>query len=149
MTGYEPFELLGHTVFALIKLAHGQTPESFQEDIGLRGNWSGELEVTTKHGEEIPAGLRVSRVDDPYTGEPAHYIWILADITERKQAEDRMRHIAQHDALTGLPNRMALAMRLAQLLPEARRHHWRLAIMFIDLDRFKICLLYTSDAADE
>jgi diguanylate cyclase (GGDEF)-like protein/PAS domain S-box-containing protein len=138
MTGYEPFELLGHTVFALIKLAHGQSPEAFQEDVGLRGTWSGELEVTTKHGEEIPAGLRVSRVDDPYTGEPAHYIWILADITERKQAEDRMRHIAQHDALTGLPNRMALAMRLAQLLPEARRHHWRLAIMFIDLDRFKI-----------
>ena len=138
ITGYEPFELLGRTVFALIKLAHGQTPESFQEDIGLRGNWSGELEVTTKHGEDIAAGLRVSRVDNPYTGEPAHHIWILTNITERKQAEDRMRHIAQHDELTGLPNRMALAMRLAQLLPEARRHQWRLAIMFIDLDRFKI-----------
>lgn len=37
MTGYEPFELLGHTVFALIKLAHGQSPEAFQEDVGLRG----------------------------------------------------------------------------------------------------------------
>ncbi len=138
MTGYEPFELLGHSVFALIKLEHGQTPEAFQEDMAHRGAWSGELEVTRKNGEDLAAGLRVSRVDDPYSGLPAHYIWILADITERKRAEERMRHIAQHDALTGLPNRLALAMRLAQLLPEARRHHWRLAIMFIDLDRFKI-----------
>jgi diguanylate cyclase (GGDEF)-like protein len=63
---------------------------------------------------------------------------MLADISERKQFEERMRHIAQHDALTGLPNRLALLMRLAQLLPEARRHQWKLAIMFIDLDRFKI-----------
>ncbi|HSG23929.1 MAG TPA: PAS-domain containing protein, partial [Azonexus sp.] len=138
MTGYEPFELLGHTVFALVNLAHGQTPNAFQEELAVSGTWSGELELTRKNGEDIPAGLRVSRVDDPYSGLPAHYIWILADITERKQSEERMRHIAQHDALTGLPNRLSLAMRLGQLLPEARRHQWRLAIMFIDLDRFKI-----------
>ena len=49
-----------------------------------------------------------------------------------------MRHIAQHDALTGLPNRLALLMRLGQLLPEARRHKLTMAIMFLDLDRFKI-----------
>ena len=138
MTGYAPYELLGHSVFALIKLEHGQTPEAFQEDVAHQGTWSGELEVTRKNGEALAAGLRVSRVDDSYSVLPAHYIWILADITERKLAEERMRHIAQHDALTGLPNRLALAIRLAQLLPEARRHHWRLAIMFIDLDRFKI-----------
>ena len=138
MTGYESFELLGHTVFALINMTYGQTPNAFQEGLALRGTWSGELEITRKNGDHIPAGIRVSRVDDPYSGLPAHYIWILADITERKQAEERMRHIAQHDALTGLPNRMSLAMRLGQLLPEARRHNWRLAIMFIDLDRFKI-----------
>ena len=53
--------------------------------------------------------------------------WILADITERKRSEDRMRHIAQTDALTGLPNRVALLLRLAQLLPDARRAtgRWR------------------------
>lgn len=138
MTGYGPCDLLGHSVFALIKLEHGQTLEAFQDDVARRGNWSGELEIVRKNGDALAAGLRVSRVDDTYSGLPAHYIWILADITERKQAEEQMRHIAQHDALTGLPNRLALAMRLAQLLPEARRHHWQLAIMFIDLDRFKI-----------
>jgi diguanylate cyclase (GGDEF)-like protein/PAS domain S-box-containing protein len=138
MTGYEPFELLGHTIFALINLVHDETPETFQENIAQRGSWNGELEVTHKNGNDFPAGLRVTRVDDPHSGIAAHYIWILADITERKQSEERMRHIAQHDALTGLPNRLALLMRLGQLLPEARRHKWNIAIMFIDLDRFKI-----------
>jgi diguanylate cyclase (GGDEF)-like protein/PAS domain S-box-containing protein len=138
ITGYEPFELIGHTVFALINLEKPQTPEDLQQLIAERGNWSSELEVTRKTGEDIPVGARVTRVDDPHSGATANYIWILADITERRQAEERMRHIAQHDALTGLPNRLALLIRLAQLLPEARRHQWILGVMFIDLDRFKI-----------
>ncbi|KAB2919739.1 MAG: EAL domain-containing protein, partial [Dechloromonas sp.] len=138
ITGYESFELLGHTVFGLINLEQQQTPAALQEHISERGNWSGELEVTRKTGDDIPVGIRVTRVDDPHSGAPSNYIWILADITERRQAEERMRHIAQHDALTGLPNRLALLMRLAQLLPEARRHQWSVAMMFIDLDRFKI-----------
>ncbi|UCV27897.1 EAL domain-containing protein [Ferribacterium limneticum] len=138
MTGYEPFELNGQSVFGLISLSEELTQKEFQAQISLRGSWSGELEVTQKNGSNFPAGARINRVDDPQSGQPAHYVWILADITERKQAEDRMRHIAQHDALTGLPNRLALLMRLAQLLPEARRHGWMVAIMFIDLDRFKV-----------
>jgi len=138
MTGYEPFELIGHTVFGMINLHHDQTPEEFQHNLVARGSWSGELDLTRKNGEDCPVGIRVTRVDDPRSGMPANYIWILADITERRQAEERMRHIAQHDALTGLPNRLALLMRLGQLLPEARRHGWCIAIMFIDLDRFKI-----------
>jgi diguanylate cyclase (GGDEF)-like protein/PAS domain S-box-containing protein len=138
ITGYEPFELLGHTVFGLIKLEPPLTIDSLQALIAERGNWNSELEVTRKTGDVIPVGIRATRVDDPHSGAPANYIWILADITERRQAEERMRHIAQHDALTGLPNRLALLMRLAQLLPDARRHQWILGVMFIDLDRFKI-----------
>jgi len=138
MTGYETFELIGQTVFGLIDLDEGQSQDAFEADIALRASWQGELEVTRKNGNSFPAGTRVNRVDDPQSGLPAHYVWILADITERKQSEERMRHIAQHDALTGLPNRMALLMRLAQLLPEARRHGWKIAMMFLDLDRFKI-----------
>ncbi len=80
------------------------------EQLALRGTWNGELEVSHKSGNHFPAGTRINRVDDPQSGAPAHYVWILADITERKQAEDRMRHIAQTDALTGLPNRMALVV---------------------------------------
>lgn len=138
MTGYEPFELIGQTVFGLIDLEEGNSSEEMASQLAQRGSWNGELAVTQKSGEDFPAGARINRVDDPQSGMPAHYVWILADITERKQAEDRMRHIAQHDALTGLPNRLSLLMRLAQLLPEARRHNWKVALMFLDLDRFKI-----------
>lgn len=138
MTGYELFEMLGQSIFSFLEIEPGQSVEMQQAQIALRGVWSAELEVNKKSGELFPAGLRVSRVDDPHTGLPAHFIWILADITERKQAEERMRHIAQHDALTGLPNRLSLLVRLAQLLPEARRHQWNVAIMFLDLDRFKV-----------
>ena len=138
MTGYEAFELVGQTVFGLVNLDEILSPEPFREDVAVRGSWHGELEVTRKNGDNFPAGIRVNRVDDPQSGLPAHYVWILADITERKQSEERMRHIAQHDALTGLPNRMALLTRLAQMVPEARRHGWKVAMMFLDLDRFKI-----------
>jgi diguanylate cyclase (GGDEF)-like protein/PAS domain S-box-containing protein len=138
MTGYEAFEVVGQTVYGLITLDEEQTPDAFERNLVLCASWQGELEVTQKNGDNFPAGIRVNRVDDPQSGLPAHYVWILADITERKQSEERMRYIAQHDALTGLPNRMALLMRLAQLLPEARRHNWKVAMMFLDLDRFKI-----------
>lgn len=141
MTGYYPSELLGRPVFGLIHQNDEIPPldtATFREKTAANASWYGELEIIQKSGEYIPAGIRVSRVDDPHSGQPAHYIWILADITERREAEERMRHIAQHDALTGLPNRLALLMRLAQLLPESRRHGWSMAIMFLDLDRFKI-----------
>lgn len=137
MTGYEPFELQGQTVFSLIEFEAGQSAQEMSEQLVMRGTWNGELAVTQKNGQTFPAGTRINRVDDPQSGLPAHYVWILADITERKEAEDRMRHIAQTDALTGLPNRMALLMRLAQILPDARRHQWKVAMMFLDLDRFK------------
>lgn len=137
MTGCEPFELQGQTVFSLIEFEAGQSAQEMSEQLVMRGTWNGELAVTQKNGQTFPAGTRINRVDDPQSGLPAHYVWILADITERKEAEDRMRHIAQTDALTGLPNRMALLMRLAQILPDARRHQWKVAMMFLDLDRFK------------
>jgi PAS domain-containing protein len=107
------------------RFEEGQSAKEMSDQLALRGTWNGELAVTQKNGDDFPAGTRINRVDDPQSGMPAHYVWILADITERKQAEDRMRHIAQTDALTGLPNRMALLLRLAQLLPDARRYHWR------------------------
>lgn len=138
MTGYDAFELTGHTIFALVNPAPGETVAEIDQALSGQDIWAGERSVTRKDGVDFPAGLRVSRVTDQQSGATTHYIWILLDITERRQAEERMRHIAQTDALTGLPNRMALMLRLAQMLPEARRYERQLAIMFIDLDRFKI-----------
>lgn len=62
---------------------------------------------------------------------------LKSEIGERLQAEERARHLALHDALTGLPNRRLLQDRLVQLFAQAQREGWSVAVMFIDLDHFK------------
>ncbi|HJV06055.1 MAG TPA: EAL domain-containing protein [Chromobacteriaceae bacterium] len=138
MTGLETFELVGHTVSSLPSAATDENWSQLAASLASRGNWSGEMEAHRKNGESFIAGITVSRVGDPEHDQTTHYIWMFADITERKRAEERVRHMAQTDPLTGLPNRLALLMRLAQILPEGRRHNRNVAVMFIDLDRFKI-----------
>ena len=63
---------------------------------------------------------------------------LLGEIAERKRAEDQIRHLAYHDSLTGLPNRALLKDRLSQALAQARRKEQLVAVMFLDLDRFKL-----------
>ena len=138
MTGRSAPALIGGSVFNLLTEDEEWKIQQLSADLNLHGAWRGELSISASNGETFPASLRVNRIDKNDGGLPQHYIWIFADITERKEAEARMQHIAQHDSLTGLPNRLSLLMRLGQLLPEARRHDWKIGIMFIDLDRFKI-----------
>jgi diguanylate cyclase (GGDEF)-like protein/PAS domain S-box-containing protein len=137
MSGYSTEEIVGQTIFSLVAADSSLTPTAFEQAIKESGTWNGEINIMRKTGESLAAEIRVNRIDDLNASQSSHYIWILADITERKVAEARMRHIAQSDSLTGLPNRLALQLRLALTLPEARRHEWQVAIMFIDLDRFK------------
>jgi diguanylate cyclase (GGDEF)-like protein len=70
-------------------------------------------------------------------GRPERLLGVLHDVTERWQAEQRIHHLAHHDSLTGLANRLLLHDRLAHALETAARRRWKLALMFIDLDRFK------------
>ena len=64
-------------------------------------------------------------------------IWYFRDITERKVAEDRVQFLAFYDALTGLPNRTLFRDRMTTALADARRHNYKIALLFLDLDRFK------------
>src|SRR5436190_11467600 len=70
-------------------------------------------------------------------GRAQRVIGVALDITDRKQAEQRIAHMAHHDALTGLPNRVLLRDRIAQAIAQAHRNGTQLAVLFIDLDRFK------------
>jgi len=70
-------------------------------------------------------------------GAPIQLIGTLVDVTRRKQAEDQLVHLAHHDALTGLPNRLLLLERLTQLLGYAQRHDRSISVLYLDLDRFK------------
>lgn len=70
-------------------------------------------------------------------GEVTHFVAMHQDITARKEAEARIVHLAHHDALTDLPNRVLFHDRLTQALAQARRHKRLVAVMFLDLDQFK------------
>lgn len=101
-----------------------------------RGYWQGEIWDKHKDGHIYPKWLSISVVRDA-AGEVLHHIASFTDITEHKAAEERIHYLAHHDPLTRLPNRFNLQGRLEQALADARRDHARLAVMFIDMDRFK------------
>ncbi|MGB5217051.1 MAG: EAL domain-containing protein, partial [Smithella sp.] len=72
------------------------------------------------------------------TGRPSGFKGVIRDITERKRIEQKLNHMATHDALTGLPNRIMFSQLLNQAIQTAKRNKKNLAVFFIDLDRFKI-----------
>jgi diguanylate cyclase (GGDEF)-like protein len=96
----------------------------------------GEMWNRRKNGELFVEWLSISAVYDR-KGSVAQYIGVFSDITDRKQDEERMVHLAQYDALTDLPNRALLMDRLNQLTKASQRTKTKVAAVFIDLDRFK------------
>ena len=117
-----------------------RNPRSFLADITSAaqnlGSWQGEAWLRRKGREPYPAWLVLNAVRDAQ-GEVSHYIAISLDISERKKNEQRIAYMAQHDALTGLPNRSLFQERLQLSLSHARRTGQKVALLFVDLDRFK------------
>ncbi|MDP2795096.1 MAG: EAL domain-containing protein [Sulfurisoma sp.] len=138
LTGYTADEARGKNPRLL---ASGNTsPEQYAamwRSIREQGFWLGEIWDRRKDGSVYPKLLNISVVRDA-AGAITHHIAAFADISAQKAAEEKIRHLAHHDALTGLPNRFTLEGRLEQALATARRDGERLAVMFIDLDRFKV-----------
>lgn len=90
-----------------------------------------------KNGEIIWVQLTASILRDANTNDPLYFIAQVEDITDRKLVEERIRHLAYHDSLTNLPNRRLLLDRLTLAMDFAKRHQNVMALMFLDLDRFK------------
>jgi diguanylate cyclase (GGDEF)-like protein/PAS domain S-box-containing protein len=100
--------------------------------------WQGEVQIRKLTGDVYPAWLMLSPVHKNATsGEVVNYIGISIDITDRNAKEERIRFLAQHDVLTELPNRALCQERLSEALQQARGSGEKLAVLFIDLDRFK------------
>ncbi len=95
-----------------------------------------EVRYVRKDGTRFTASIIKSALRDD-AGQITGYLGMVADITELKRAEDQLNHLAHHDALTDLPNRVLFSERVAQALALAQRHQSQLAILFLDLDHFK------------
>ncbi|MDX2504479.1 MAG: EAL domain-containing protein [Gammaproteobacteria bacterium] len=121
-------------------LSDGSTPhhvyENMWSELKNTGFWQGELNDRKKSGETYPKWMSIS-VSYSDAGEVLHYIASFADISKRKADQERIHYLAHHDALTGLLNRFSLEERLSQAITIAQRNHNKLALLFIDMDRFK------------
>ncbi|ANQ84446.1 EAL/GGDEF/PAS/PAC-domain-containing signaling protein [Azoarcus olearius] len=137
ITGYSIEEIHGRTPAVL---ASGRQDAAFYREmwatLGKRGQWQGEIWNRRRSGEIYPEWLSITAITEG-DGSVSHYIGIFSDITDRKESEARIRHLAHHDALTGLPNRLLLQDRLGQAILKARRNSTQAAVLFLDLDRFK------------
>ena len=100
------------------------------------GSWQGEIWNRRKNGEVYPQWLTITAVQAT-SRELTHYVGTLIDITQRKAAEDEIKHLAFYDPLTQLPNRRLLLDRLQQALVVERPQRAQGALLFIDLDNFK------------
>ena len=109
---------------------------SIEEAIGKRAPLSFDYRITLGAGERTLHAELVTVLDEQ--GEPVCLTGTIQDITERKHAEEQIRLLAYYDALTGLPNRRFFLQQLEQALVFANRHDRMLAVLFLDLDRFKL-----------
>jgi len=138
ITGYRPEEIRGRTPAVL---SSGRQDKAYYRamwhELVERGSWQGEIWNRRRNGEVYPEWLSIAAVRDG-EGRTTHYIGIFSDVTEHKKAEARIRHLAHHDVLTGLPNRVLLQDRLKQAIRQAKRNQRHAAVLFFDLDRFKI-----------
>ncbi|MFB2641030.1 diguanylate cyclase domain-containing protein [Shewanella bicestrii] len=97
--------------------------------------WQGELIKETASGY-LPLSVRINTVRNQ-DNRLTHFVIVITDISERKAEEEHLRHIAHHDALTNLPNRVLFHTKLEQAIVHAQRSDGIFAILFLDLDNFK------------
>ncbi len=137
VSGHAPEEIEAAPLPALrLGVSEPQFHERLRSHMEASDYWEGELTGLRPDGRTYPGWMAVTAIRDA-GGEAGGYIAFLSDITERKRAEEEVRRLAEHDALTGLPNRTLFLDRLHQSLAAARRQHTQFALMFLDLDRFK------------
>jgi diguanylate cyclase (GGDEF)-like protein/PAS domain S-box-containing protein len=142
-TLYDHYELVGERLAFLLdaKATPGteDMPAFITQALQARNEWQGEVWLRRRNGETYPAWLMVSAVrEHAREGRVTHYIGLSIDITDRKRTEERVRFLAQHDVLTELPNRALCVQTLDAALRQARVSGEHLAVLFIDLDRFKV-----------
>lgn len=137
MTGYEEDDLKDLT--PKIFQSGSYTAEMYREmwdSLRIDGHFEGDMLDRMKDGSVLPIRISINIIKN-HEDEVTHYVAIFTDITERKNQEERLNFIAQHDALTSLPNRILFDDRIKQILKRAERKETKFALAFLDLDKFK------------
>lgn len=137
LTGYGAGEMIGAGLDELDSGEHGPMfYKRIRAALRRKGSWQGEVWERRKDGDLFSAWLTLTEVKSE-GGKISNYIAMFADITEKKSAEEHIFRLAHYDTLTDLPNRVLFQDRLRQALIQARRYRQHLALLYIDLDRFK------------
>ena len=137
ISGYEAAEVVGRNVLMLH--AGEEDAAAFEQMLQAvlkTGLWSGEILARRKNGDTYPGLLSASVVRDG-AGEVMNHVAVFMDITERKAEQHLIDFLSNHDALTGLPNRLVARQRFDKTLAAARREGRCVAVMCLDMDRFK------------
>jgi diguanylate cyclase (GGDEF)-like protein/PAS domain S-box-containing protein len=135
--GYSREELIDQNPRILKSEYHGSEfyGEMWQALLS-KGEWQGEIWGRRKNGEIYPKLLSISAIRDG-SGVTTHYVGFSSDITEIKQTEEKLQQLAHYDQLTGLANRVLFRDRLERAILQSRRTGSVIALMLLDLDRFK------------
>ena len=137
ITGYTRDEAVGQTP-RLLNSGHHDAAfyRAMWESLTRTGAWAGEIWNRRKDGSVYPEWLSITAAHDE-NGQITNYVSAFSDISERKAYEVRLRHLAEYDPLTKLPNRALLRDRLMHAIGLAARKGGKIAVLFLDLDRFK------------
>ncbi|SNY55710.1 PAS domain S-box-containing protein/diguanylate cyclase (GGDEF) domain-containing protein [Arsukibacterium tuosuense] len=137
ISGYSADEVLGKNPKML---ASGRQDKAFYSNMWLtiakQGNWQGEIWNRRKDGRTYPEWLSISQIIDD-NDQVSHYVALFSDISQYKEDEAQIKFLANYDPLTQLPNRSLLIDRTEQALLHAERNSQPLAMLLMDLDRFK------------
>lgn len=137
VTGYSPNEVIGKNPRILKSGLH--TTEFYKnlwDILNNLGQWQGEIWNRRKNGEIYLEWVNINIIKD-LKGSISNYVAIFSDITSLKISESQLSHLAHHDPLTGLPNRLLFQDRLQQVLTQSQYNKKIIAVLFIDLDKFK------------
>jgi diguanylate cyclase (GGDEF)-like protein/PAS domain S-box-containing protein len=135
---YSEAELIGQHLRMMRSGRHDSAfYDTIWKNIRLAGSWRGEVWNRRKSGEISPQWIGLSTVHDEQ-GEPQYYVGVCADIGRMQNAMSHLQYLAHHDPLTGLANRSLLSLRLRHTIERARRDGGKCAVLYLDLDGFKL-----------
>jgi diguanylate cyclase (GGDEF)-like protein/PAS domain S-box-containing protein len=138
LTGYTSTSLQGKRVDDTRRLSDGKRlPKAIWDEVAAGRHWMGEVLSSRIDGSTYPEQLSISAIRDT-DGVVVYYVAVFTDIHEAKVSQRRLEHLARHDALTGLANRSEFERRCAEAIATAERERLAVAVLFIDLDAFKI-----------